>query len=467
MNKTKNKGNTVENENATKFGNLVVRKSNEFILGKYKSSLLEEKLVAIAITRIQVDKNSNITATIFPNELKEMLGREKDNGHIYRDLKKVSKEMTGHVIELKGKEGDFHILSLITNADYVNGHFTMTFNSKMSEHILDLKSHFTSYSLANTLSMKNQYSFRFYELIKMDAYKVTDSCPFVMHQYGVSELKFMVGVLDINDDKVRACQDAGGTWDEMADVCKEKRMQDWGSFKRRVLDKAKNELDEIADYTFDYNLMKSGRGGKVVAVELIIHRNDMRGQKALEDADKKESIVKNRNNAYQQMNLDDYTQPLPDAIMAYRGHNNLTEYNLKSIYDEADGDASLVIKAINAADKASETSVITNYVGWIINCVRNGGYDEPQMVSNGSSDRGDQIREAQTALDSMSPSEMDDLSAKYWKKAQDKNTAIYQKFVNYIESQGANVTMFEAVNTPGECGEKFMSWIKGEPIELI
>ena len=99
--------------------------------------------------------------------------------------------------------------------------------------------------------------------------------------------------------------------------------------------------------------------------------------------------------------------------------------------------------------------------------MRNGGYDEPQMVSNGSSDRGDQIREAQTALDSMSPSEMDDLSAKYWKKAQDKNTAIYQKFVNYIESQGANVTMFEAVNTPGECGEKFMAWIKGEAIELI
>lgn len=467
MDKTKKKGKTEEYDNASKFGDLVVRKSNEFILGKYNSSLLEEKLVAIAITRIQVDKNSNITATIFPNELKEMLNREEDNGHIYRDLKKVSKEMTGHVIELKGKEGEFHILSLITNADYEDGHFTMTFNSKMSEHIIDLKSHFTSYSLANALSMKSKYTFRFYELIKMDAYKVTESCPAVIHKYGVSELKFMVGVLDINDDKVKACQYSGGSWDDMAEVCPQKRMQDWGSFKRRVLDKAKKELDEISDYTFDYNLIKSGRGGRVVAVDLIIHKNDFRDQKALENADKKESIVKNRNDAYQQMNLDDYVQALPDVILAYKGHNNLTEDNLEKIYDEADGDSSLVINAIKAADIASETTVIKNYVGWIINCVRNGGYDEPQMVTRGSSERGDRLRDAQNKMASMSQDEIDDLSAKYWKKAKEKNTDVYQKFVAFIESQNASVTMFEAVNTPAECGEKFMAWIKGESIELI
>ena len=208
-----------KNENVrADYSDLMVRKSNDYIVGKYKASLLEQKIVAISLTRLHIGEDTRVTATIFPKELKQMLGIEDDMTHIYRDLKKVSKEMTGHVIEIEDK-GDFHVFSLITNADYVNGIFTVTFNSQMTNYIYNLKSHFTSYSLANTLRLKSSYSFRMYELIKMDAYKLSDECPYVIQEYGISELKFMLGVLNINDEKARQVQRESGDWDDMAAAC--------------------------------------------------------------------------------------------------------------------------------------------------------------------------------------------------------------------------------------------------------
>lgn len=448
------------------FNDLMVKKSNDFIVSKYKSSLLEQKLVAIAITRIKVNKNASITATIFPSELKEMLGKDKDDAHIYRDLKKVSKEMTGHVIEMEDKKGNFSVLSLITNADYIDGHFTMTFNNKMSDHIFNLKSHFTSYSLANALQLKSGYSYRFYELIKMDAYKISDKCPYVLHDYGVSELKFMVGVLDINDEKARECQDNGGTWDEMAEVCKEKRMPDWGSFKRRVLDKAKKELDTTADFTFDYNLVRSGKGGKIVTIQLIIHKNLSREKDIEEKVEQNEKVVKNRNEVYKQLDTDDFI-PLPSILYSYEGHNGLTRENLETIYHTAQDDMAVVVKAIEMADEASQTTVINNYVGWIIECIRR-KYDQPQIVSRGSAERGNQIKEAKKDLESISSEEENNILARYWNKAKEgSKEGKFGKFLEYLAENKMDLDMFEGLHTEAECGDMYIKWIKGEQIELF
>lgn len=446
------------------YSNLVVKKSNDYIVGKYKASLLEQKIVAIALTRLHQGEDTRVTATIFPQELKQMLGVESDKTHIYRDLKKVSKEMTGHVIEIED-HGDFHVFSLITNADYINGVFTVTFNNQMTNYIYNLKTHFTSYSLANTLQLNSPYSFRMYELIKMDAFKLSDKCPYVMHDYGLSELKFMLGVLNINDENARKVQRETGDWDAMAEACSEQRFKSWSNFRRLVLDKAQDELNEKADVTFNYNQRRAGKGGKVTGVCIIIHRNTNLQDSVKDDIEKKENIVKAKNLEYEQLDFDDII-PLPPAVVAYKGHNNLTEKDLRTFYKEAHSDGRVVINAINKADEASKSTVINNYVGWIIGCIRR-GYDEPQPVADGTSERGDQVKGARQTLDSLTETDMSDLSAKYWNKAKEKNTEVYQKFISFIESQGITLAMFEAVNTPGECGTKFMDWIKGETIEII
>ena len=455
-----------ENENAEPdFGDLMVKKSNDYIVGKYKASLLEQKIVAISLTRLHMGEDTRVTATIFPQELKQMLGIEDDMTHIYRDLKKVSKEMTGHVIEIENK-GDFHVFSLITNADYVNGIFTVTFNSQMTNYIYNLKSHFTSYSLANTLSLKSSYSFRMYELIKMDAYKLSDKCPFVVQEYGISELKFMLGVLNINDDKARQVQRESGDWDEMAEACSEQRYKAWGNFKHLVLDKAKNELDEKADVTFDYSLKRAGRGGSVKGVKIIIHKNDKLNDSAKNDIEKKENIVKAKNIEYEQMDFDDII-PLPSAIMTYIGHNNLTEKNLRTFYKEAHGDGREVADAIEKADEASKTTVISNYVGWIIGCIRN-DYEEPQIVADGSAEKGDQIKQAHEFLDSInSPEVAAKMSADYWQRAKNNNSEKLQEFIKYLEENQLSLELFEGVHNAAQCGEIFLDWIKNKEVELM
>ena len=447
------------------YGDLMVKKSNDYIVGKYKASLLEQKIVAISLTRLHMGEDTRVTATIFPQELKQMLGIEDDMTHIYRDLKKVSKEMTGHVIEIENK-GDFHVFSLITNADYVNGIFTVTFNSEMTNYIYNLKSHFTSYSLANTLSLKSSYSFRMYELIKMDAYKLSDECPYVIQEYGISELKFMLGVLNINDEKARQVQRESGDWDEMAAACSEQRYKTWGNFRRLVLDKAKDELDEKADVTFDYSLKRAGRGGGVKGVKIIIHKNENLNDSAKNNIEKKENIVKAKNIEYEQMNFDDII-PLPSSIMTYVGHNNLTEKNLRTFYKEAHGDGRIVVDAIDKADEASQSTVINNYVGWIIGCIRN-DYEEPQIVAHGSAEKGNQIKQAHEFLDSIkSPEKAAKMSADYWQRAKNNNSEKLQEFIKYLEENQLSLELFEGVHNAAQCGEIFLDWIKNKEVELM
>lgn len=447
------------------YGDLMVKKSNDYIVGKYKASLLEQKIVAISLTRLHMGEDTRVTATIFPQELKQMLGIEDDMTHIYRDLKKVSKEMTGHVIEIENK-GDFHVFSLITNADYVNGIFTVTFNSEMTNYIYNLKSHFTSYSLANTLSLKSSYSFRMYELIKMDAYKLSDQCPYVIQEYGISELKFMLGVLNINDEKARQVQRETGDWDEMAEACSEQRYKSWGNFKRLVLNKAKEELDEKADVTFDYSIKRVGRGGCVKGVKIIIHKNENLNDSAKNNIEKKENIVKAKNIEYEQMDFDDII-PLPSAIMTYVGHNNLTEKNLRTFYKEAHGDGRIVVDAIDKADEASQSTVINNYVGWIIGCIRN-DYEDPQIVADGSAEKGDHIKQAHEFLDSInSPEVAAKMSANYWYRAKQNNSEKLQEFTKYLEENGLTLELFEGVHNAAQCGEIFLDWIKNKEVELM
>ena len=56
----------------------VLRKSNNLISAKYKSTLLENKILAIALTRIEV-KNDKITAPLCPGEIRRLVGRASDN----------------------------------------------------------------------------------------------------------------------------------------------------------------------------------------------------------------------------------------------------------------------------------------------------------------------------------------------------------------------------------------------------
>ena len=86
-------------DNQSNSNELILRKSNSLISGKYKTSLLENKLMAIALTRIEIRDNCPV-ARLFPGEIKQILGKTNDT-NIYKTLKKTAKVMTGHQLVLE------------------------------------------------------------------------------------------------------------------------------------------------------------------------------------------------------------------------------------------------------------------------------------------------------------------------------------------------------------------------------
>ena len=74
-------------------------RSNEMISSKYKSSLMENQLMAIALTNIEVShvpgKEPVLQARLYPGQLKQLIS---DPAHIYRDLKALAKSITGHTM---------------------------------------------------------------------------------------------------------------------------------------------------------------------------------------------------------------------------------------------------------------------------------------------------------------------------------------------------------------------------------
>lgn len=429
-----------------------VYKGTELISAKYKASLLENKLTSIALSRLTMEGDTPV-ATLFPSEIKKLLGRQSDT-NIYKKLISTAKTMTGHQMVIEDDKGNFEVLAMITNARYENGVFSVTFNKVIAPYIINIKGNYTSYSLANVLRFKCDYSFRIYELIKSEAWhlKKGDMSDYYVKEYGLSELKCMIGVVNMDEAKVKRAKQNGASWDKIVEIANEKSFNEWGDFRRRVLDRAKKELAEQCDVKFDYDPIAAGRGGKIVAVKFIIRWNNP-GEKVIEAISAKKKQVEETNNQYEQMTLTN----LSDQMKALVGHNGLTESDIRAFLKEALHDENEVIRAVEMADR--QTGPLNNYPGWIISCIRE-HYDESTMVIEGSKEKGDRVVKANEILASNSDEETKKMSANYWNKAMRKRSDNFKEFEEYLKSRRVSMDMFTDGNEDYECGDKFMQWIK-------
>ena len=146
-------------------------KSNEMISAKYRSTLLENQVMAIALTRIEGNPNdldNPLEARLYPGELKKLVS---DDAHIYRDLKALAKSITGHTMFLEDGKGNFKAFSVVPNADYQDGVFILKFNQVLREHLFGLERNFTTLELSVMTNFKKSSSFRIYELLKKDLFR--------------------------------------------------------------------------------------------------------------------------------------------------------------------------------------------------------------------------------------------------------------------------------------------------------
>lgn len=448
------KKNEIVEYNADK--NAVVRKANELVSAKYKQSLLSNQLSSICLSRVQ-EQNGEFIATVTSSELKELFSLKDNNTKIYHRLLDASKEMVGSTLVAENDNGEFNVISVITKANYKDGIFSVRFNKDLESYFYQLKGKYTTYALSNILNFKSPYSMRTYEVLKKDAFRITKDNPIVKVTYSLSEYKCTIGVVNLASERVqKEIHKKEIDWDKVVELASEKSFNKWDDFRRRVLDRTQREINEQCDIRFDYKPVKAGKGAKVVKIEFFISKND---SERIKKNSKTRKEVEKLNKEYESAPY----QPSPE-LLGYVGHNELKKKDLMTLLSDAGGDNNLVIKAIEQCDKQPD---IRNYVGWIRECVRNGGYEEGTPVLSGSAEAGRKVQKVREEVNSLSVDKQNEIMSRYWDTAKNGNTEIFGKFVKYLNDNGLDIDMFESMHSKSICGDKYMEFVKNKTVELF
>lgn len=413
--------------------NLSLRKSNDFITSKYKTTVLENKIMAIALTRIEENGKRNeeisLEAKLYPGELKRLFGGQTN---IYTNLKKISKSIVGHGVVIEDGIGNFKAFSIVPNAKYENGVFTIYFNNELRPHILGLKKNYTTLEISVICGLTSNASIRIYELLKKEVYKSNPDIDNgrVTVRYNINEFRFMIGLADIEEKEVKNAMARMGNeidWDYLFEkVSKKKTYSEFKELKRRILDTAKEELNNLSNIRFEYEGIRT-KGNKYGEIEFHIYPNIPNKNNEEKIAKKEEILRKNYNYEEEENYQYEYPEYSYPKLFKYLGHNYLSREDLILLLSTAKYDEEKVINAIELADKQDE---IDNYIGWLIKCIKN-EYKEISVIK-GSAKRAERIEELEKSYKNESVKE------RVWKKTKEK-----EDFKEFLEEIGINEELLE------------------------
>lgn len=343
-------------------------KSNYLISAKYASSLLENKITAISLAKIQKkeyteDKNGRIVCSMTANELRKLLNANA--GSFYSQLEPVAMNMTSRTIGFSDPSrngGMFDYISVVDRARYENGIFSIFYNSDVKEYLSDFKANFTVLELPTMLKFKNVYSFRLYELLSSKSYyrkgipKELKTQVFRI-EFNLSELKLNMGVVNAELDAVRKelNNKQAPNYDKAIEKSPEKKFNTWYEFKRGVLDTAIKEINAKTDMKVSFSPLKGGRGAKVYGVEFIV---DLTGKNV--------AAIENVLEAAKEMTEDDKLDFVVDAKLLLK---NFTTRDVRTICEKSGYDFPKIESAYKILSKQKN---ISNPTGWMISCLENG-----------------------------------------------------------------------------------------------
>ncbi len=437
---------------------LTISKSNKMINSKYGLSMIEQQVIDLAIRKIRVNNygpDDPLEVKLYPGEF-EMYGIS-DKAHIYRDLRKVAKTIIGHSMFIEDGDKHFKAFAIVPNAEYNNGEFTLTFNNEIRSNIKDLHDNFTKLRLSILTSFDKSSSYRIYELLKQQIYKDKryDNIGRVDVEYNISELKFTIGLANLDDPKVKIEMAKMGKnidWDLLYNRLdkNQKKYEAWGDFNRYILIPAQEELALKSDVRFEYETVKIKK--KTTNIIFHIYQNipkeiNIRFKKS-EDDNKMRQLEFPKD-------IDEYA-PLFDE---YVGHNNLVEDDIKLLLIKANYDVKKIRDAIKLADKQKN---INSYIGWLVKCVEN-DYKETK-VSRGSAERAKKEDVVYENYQNTTVEEKKDIDKALLIKTKQKEE--YPDFIEYIKENGVEEEQLEILYTPGEIVNMFVDWKVGRKINF-
>ncbi len=376
----------------------MVSRSNVLIESKSSTSLFERKLLNIAIAKAVIE-DGELIARVTTKDVKNYL--HISGNSIYTRLRDASKETLGHVVSIEdeGKE-NFIMFNVVNKCEYRDGVFTTRFTKEMKPHIYNLKKDYTRMSLDVLCSFKSLFTTRIYEILRTQYYRFEKeaSDEIIVPRppkapYSLSELKFTLNVVNANASKTVKRLVEQGRFDEAIEEIKDASFEDWRNFRRKVLEVAKKELEEsnYSEICFDYEPVKSGKGGKVTGIRFKVRKNlncthhsdlwRIRGDEMLE-------IIPDVLEAKQPGIQEGLILEVADIF----GNEPITIQDIKTLILAADQDVESIKKAFAMA---KQQTYINNLVGWMKKCLEEKWYANEVLPQF----KGRTVEESQMTLD--------------------------------------------------------------------
>lgn len=249
----------------------IVSKSNQIVQkSRYNFTVSEQRTIAYICSKIKpIEAIDRVKGTPFQLDYEfnildyaRVCSIEK-NGKFYNEAKAILKSVADKSMWLilpDGSETLVRWLAKVTT-NKRSGIVKIKIDEDLAPYLFDLQSKFLSYGLKNILNMKSQYSIRLYELVK-------------------SYHDMKVGQTDHRDfaEKIRTPQKTYWTMGleelkKLLMVENIKSYQNFAEFKRKVLDVAQKEINELTDITLYFEPITKGR--KTVKLKFTIVSKNM------------------------------------------------------------------------------------------------------------------------------------------------------------------------------------------------
>lgn len=343
-------------------------KSNFLISAKFSATLIENKLTALCLYKLQnedyiEDEYGRFVCKFNASQLKKLLNTK--SGSFYKLLDKTAQNMTSRTIGFSNPESKrFEYISIIDKATYSNGVFMCSFSPDVSSYIKDLKSNFTILNIETMLKFKKVYAFRIYELLLSRAYRHKDSKKkgnkFIIN-FNLSEFKLEIGAVNSSDNLVQKALAGETVPDYDKAISKDKKYSTWYDFKKVILEPSINEINKLTDIHIDYDLVKTGKGGKVTGLIFEVYKeNDL-----TENNEEKEVKVEIDDKISDEQKFEFYIMVKQLFIDI-----DLSFADISSISKVANYNTDTILNAKKLYDNSNK-SEISNVVGWLIAAIKN------------------------------------------------------------------------------------------------
>ena len=236
-------------------------KSNSIILGKYNLSLAANRLLDIALLQLQLnsyDEGEDLIVILSVNSIERITG---NNISFRSHIKELSNSLKGQVIGIEdNKTKKFHYVSIISEVVY-NGKLSITFNKSVQPLLTEFKSRFTELSFAHVMSLESVYSYRLYQIVRSIAYPGSHKCykdenNTYHYTIDLAELRFVLGLVDINEEKVREVLDKGyitrPDYNKALSIATQVKHRNWRDLKKNAIDRAIKEISKKTDIILSF-----------------------------------------------------------------------------------------------------------------------------------------------------------------------------------------------------------------------